>query len=155
MIARVWTGAVRTADAEVYADYVRATGFAEYGIGLSGHRRRLGRATDEVDVRPAGFVPALGGLPKHVRAGVDADEQTSGPMLSIIGAKHRRVPQPTSTTVSPGRSSRQSTVRRRSDWATRVSASYTSASSLRSIAATLSTASFESSATREQYGSSP
>lgn len=31
MIARVWTGAVRTNDAEVYADYIRATGFAEYG----------------------------------------------------------------------------------------------------------------------------
>jgi len=31
MIARVWTGAVRTGDAEVYADYIRATGFAEYG----------------------------------------------------------------------------------------------------------------------------
>src|SRR5215207_9418714 len=31
MIARVWTGAVRTGDADVYADYIRATGFAEYG----------------------------------------------------------------------------------------------------------------------------
>jgi heme-degrading monooxygenase HmoA len=31
MIARVWSGAVRTADADEYADYIRATGFAEYG----------------------------------------------------------------------------------------------------------------------------
>jgi hypothetical protein len=31
MIARLWTGAVHTSDAEVYADYIRATGFAEYG----------------------------------------------------------------------------------------------------------------------------
>jgi heme-degrading monooxygenase HmoA len=31
MIARFWTGAVRTADADAYADYIRATGFAEYG----------------------------------------------------------------------------------------------------------------------------
>ena len=30
MIARVWTGAVRTEDADVYADYIRATGFTEY-----------------------------------------------------------------------------------------------------------------------------
>jgi hypothetical protein len=31
MIGRVWTGAVHTSDAEVYADYIRATGFAENG----------------------------------------------------------------------------------------------------------------------------
>ena len=31
MIARVWKGSVRAADAEVYADYIRETGFAEYG----------------------------------------------------------------------------------------------------------------------------
>ena len=31
MIARAWTGAVRTADADEYADYIRQTGFREYG----------------------------------------------------------------------------------------------------------------------------
>jgi heme-degrading monooxygenase HmoA len=31
MIARIWTGTVRSADAVEYADYIRATGFAEYG----------------------------------------------------------------------------------------------------------------------------
>ena len=31
MIARVWTGAVRPADADAYAVYIRDTGFAEYG----------------------------------------------------------------------------------------------------------------------------
>ena len=31
MIARIWTGAVRRADADAYADYIRETGFAEYG----------------------------------------------------------------------------------------------------------------------------
>ena len=31
MIARIWTGAVRTADADHYATYIRETGFAEYG----------------------------------------------------------------------------------------------------------------------------
>lgn len=31
MIARMWTGTVRSADADIYADYIRATGFAEYG----------------------------------------------------------------------------------------------------------------------------
>jgi heme-degrading monooxygenase HmoA len=31
MIARTWTGRVRTADAAEYADYIRETGFAEYG----------------------------------------------------------------------------------------------------------------------------
>jgi heme-degrading monooxygenase HmoA len=31
MIARVWSGAVRTTDADPYAQYIRDTGFAEYG----------------------------------------------------------------------------------------------------------------------------
>ena len=31
MIFRMWTGTVRTADADAYADYIRDTGFAEYG----------------------------------------------------------------------------------------------------------------------------
>ena len=31
MIARTWRGTVRRADAEEYADYIRQTGFAEYG----------------------------------------------------------------------------------------------------------------------------
>ncbi len=31
MIARIWKGVVRLADADVYADYIRETGFAEYG----------------------------------------------------------------------------------------------------------------------------
>jgi heme-degrading monooxygenase HmoA len=31
MIARTWTGAVRTTDADEYADYIRETGFREYG----------------------------------------------------------------------------------------------------------------------------
>jgi heme-degrading monooxygenase HmoA len=31
MIARFWSGAVRQADADTYADYIRDTGFAEYG----------------------------------------------------------------------------------------------------------------------------
>ena len=31
MIARTWTGVVRRAHADAYADYIRETGFAEYG----------------------------------------------------------------------------------------------------------------------------
>ena len=31
MIARTWSGTVRRAAAEEYADYIRETGFAEYG----------------------------------------------------------------------------------------------------------------------------
>ena len=31
MIARTWSGAVRTTDADEYAAYIRETGFAEYG----------------------------------------------------------------------------------------------------------------------------
>jgi hypothetical protein len=31
MIARTWTGTVHRADAEEYAEYIRETGFAEYG----------------------------------------------------------------------------------------------------------------------------
>ena len=30
MIARTWTGTVRTADADEYANYIRDTGFSEY-----------------------------------------------------------------------------------------------------------------------------
>jgi heme-degrading monooxygenase HmoA len=31
VIARTWTGVVRRADADAYADYIRETGYAEYG----------------------------------------------------------------------------------------------------------------------------
>ena len=31
MIVRIWSGTVRTTDAERYADYIRDTGFPEYG----------------------------------------------------------------------------------------------------------------------------
>jgi heme-degrading monooxygenase HmoA len=31
MIARTWTGTVRRSDADEYAEYIRDTGFAEYG----------------------------------------------------------------------------------------------------------------------------
>jgi hypothetical protein len=31
MTARIWKGVVRLGDADVYADYMRETGFAEYG----------------------------------------------------------------------------------------------------------------------------
>ena len=31
MIARIWRGVVELGDTEVYADYFRETGFAEYG----------------------------------------------------------------------------------------------------------------------------
>ena len=34
MIARTWTGTVHRADADDYAEYIRATGFAEYGQTL-------------------------------------------------------------------------------------------------------------------------
>ena len=37
MIARIWRGVVRTEDAEVYADYIRGTGFSEYAR-TSGNR---------------------------------------------------------------------------------------------------------------------
>jgi heme-degrading monooxygenase HmoA len=34
MIARTWTGTVRRFDADEYAEYIRETGFAEYGQTL-------------------------------------------------------------------------------------------------------------------------
>ena len=37
MIARIWRGAVRSDDADEYAQYIRDTGFAEYGR-TSGNR---------------------------------------------------------------------------------------------------------------------
>ena len=37
MIARIWQGVVQTGDADVYADYIRETGFTEYAQ-TSGNR---------------------------------------------------------------------------------------------------------------------
>jgi hypothetical protein len=37
MIARIWSGAVRSTDADAYANYIREAGFAEYGQ-TSGNR---------------------------------------------------------------------------------------------------------------------
>ena len=53
MIARTWRGAVRAEDAEAYADYIRATGIAEYAA-TPGNRgaymltRELGELTEFV-----------------------------------------------------------------------------------------------------------
>ena len=40
MIARVWRGATRAADAEKYLEYLDRTGHAEYR-GIAGHRRTI------------------------------------------------------------------------------------------------------------------
>lgn len=37
MIARIWTGTVRLADADAYAEYIRKTGLAEY-VATPGNR---------------------------------------------------------------------------------------------------------------------
>jgi heme-degrading monooxygenase HmoA len=37
VIARIWTGAVRLADADAYAEYIRETGLAEY-VATPGNR---------------------------------------------------------------------------------------------------------------------
>ncbi len=47
MIARVWSGAVRTADADAYAAYMRVTGFAEYGRTPGNRGAWLLRRDDE------------------------------------------------------------------------------------------------------------
>jgi heme-degrading monooxygenase HmoA len=47
MIARIWSGAVRTGDAEAYADYIRETGFAEYGRTPGNRGAWLLRRDDE------------------------------------------------------------------------------------------------------------
>ena len=47
MIARVWSGAVRTADADAYAAYIRDTGFAEYGRTPGNRGAWLLRRDDE------------------------------------------------------------------------------------------------------------
>ena len=49
MIARVWKGRVRHEDAETYADYIRETGFAEYGR-TPGNRGAWLLRRDEGDV---------------------------------------------------------------------------------------------------------
>lgn len=53
MIARIWRGAVRSADANAYADYMRGTGVAEYAStegnrGAWMLRRELGERTEFV-----------------------------------------------------------------------------------------------------------
>jgi heme-degrading monooxygenase HmoA len=47
MIARIWSGAVRTPDADTYADYIRDTGFAEYGRTTGNRGAWLLRRDDE------------------------------------------------------------------------------------------------------------
>jgi heme-degrading monooxygenase HmoA len=49
MIARVWKGRVRLEHAETYADYIRETGFAEYGR-TPGNRGAWLLRRDEGDV---------------------------------------------------------------------------------------------------------
>lgn len=46
MIARIWSGAVRTSDADEYAGYIRETGFAEYGRTAGNHGAWLLRRDD-------------------------------------------------------------------------------------------------------------
>jgi heme-degrading monooxygenase HmoA len=53
MIARIWRGAVRTADADAYADYIRQTGVADYertpgNRGVWMLRRNTGELTEFV-----------------------------------------------------------------------------------------------------------
>ena len=47
MIARIWSGAVRTTDADDYAEYIRDTGFAEYGRTPGNRGAWLLRRDDE------------------------------------------------------------------------------------------------------------
>ena len=47
MIARLWSGAVRTTDADVYARYIQDTGFAEYGRTPGNRGALLLRRDDE------------------------------------------------------------------------------------------------------------
>jgi hypothetical protein len=47
MIARTWSGAVRTSDADEYAAYIRETGFAEYGRTAGNRGAWLLRRDDE------------------------------------------------------------------------------------------------------------
>jgi heme-degrading monooxygenase HmoA len=47
MIARVWSGAVRTVDADEYATYIRDTGFSEYGRTAGNRGAWLLRRDDE------------------------------------------------------------------------------------------------------------
>jgi heme-degrading monooxygenase HmoA len=49
MIARIWSGTVQTTDAEEYADYIRETGFAEYGRTLGNRGAWLLRRDDRGD----------------------------------------------------------------------------------------------------------
>jgi heme-degrading monooxygenase HmoA len=47
MIARIWSGAVRATDADEYAEYIRDTGFAEYGRTPGNRGAWLLRRDDE------------------------------------------------------------------------------------------------------------
>src|SRR5918999_5062779 len=47
MIARIWAGAVRQADAEEYADYIRRTGFSEYAETPGNHGAWLLRRDED------------------------------------------------------------------------------------------------------------
>jgi hypothetical protein len=62
MVARIWRGAVRSADADEYADYIRRTGIAAY-LATPGNRgawmlrRDLGDKTAGDDYERAVFYP--------------------------------------------------------------------------------------------------
>jgi heme-degrading monooxygenase HmoA len=47
MIARIWTGTVRQADAEEYADYIRRTGFSKYAETQGNHGAWLLRRDED------------------------------------------------------------------------------------------------------------
>ena len=47
MIARIWSGAVHTGDADAYAQYIRETGFTEYGRTAGNRGAWLLRRDDE------------------------------------------------------------------------------------------------------------
>jgi hypothetical protein len=75
MIARLWTGAVHGSDAEVYAGYICATGFAEYG--QTAGNRGAWLLQRRVEVRPRCFgadsLGVVAGGDQQDRGGVDAD----------------------------------------------------------------------------------
>jgi heme-degrading monooxygenase HmoA len=75
MIARTWRGAVRTADRDAYADYLRETGVAAYAatpgnLGVRMLRRDLGDRTEFVMLT---FWESL----EAIRAFAGEDEETA------------------------------------------------------------------------------
>jgi len=99
MIARTWTGTVHRADADEYAEYIRTTGFAEYGKTPGNHgawtlRHDDGDHTEFITLSLWDSVDAIRAFTGH-----DMRPRSCTPRMRATSSANRRSP---TTRWSPG-----------------------------------------------------